>query len=668
MKERTYFCIDMKSFFASVECAERGLNPFETNLIVADESRGNGTICLAITPKMKSLGVRNRCRRYEIPKNIQYITAMPRMQKYIDYAAEIYGIYLQYIDKQDIHVYSIDESFIDATDYLPMYHKTPKEFAKMLIDEIAQKLHIPATAGIGTNLYLAKIALDITAKKVPDHMGYLNEELFRETLWHHKPLTDFWGISTGTVRRLERRGITDMAGIAQYPSEMLYKDFGINAELLIDHSWGRESCLMSDIKNYKSKSKSVSSSQVLFEDYTFEKAKIVVEEMVRSGCLELMRRKVINIFNKCRKFDKGYLRSLMILDRKLLPSIGIETDGEVKYQPLGTFYSDEWQINQDSQWVKCSAVDRLMRLQKKTYVGFPLTENASLYDIAADILLNIGETADTFVISNDLKSVIVPMAFLPKGTAWDALQEIANAGLCKVFVDREDKINVRSEKEPKTTTAIRIDKSNMFSYSSSVSLTEFANRISVEYCDVSLSNDTVEAVSVELNIEPNASLELTLDYNTEVAYPAMETDNLNVLLTDFQGGVNACSVVAKNKTAQKQKAVLTVTGKAIEITTKSLTMQDDDSVRNNGVTEYSHPSSDLVQSHAQAEYIARILLERMHAGEGVITTTWRGNPKLNLGEKYESADRFGDSQELVCEYNKFTFDGGLKQETRGRTI
>ena len=376
----------------------------------------------------------------------------------------------------------------------------------------------------------------------------------------------------------------------------------------------------------------------------------------------------VNIFNKGRKFDKGYLRSLMILDRKLLPSIGIETDGEVKYQPLGTFYSDEWQINQDSQWVKCSAVDRLMRLQKKTYVGFPLTENASLYDIAADILLNIGETADTFVISNDLKSVIVPMAFLPKGTAWDALQEIANAGLCKVFVDREDKINVRSEKEPKTTTAIRIDKSNMFSYSSSVSLTEFANRISVEYCDVSLSNDTVEAVSVELNIEPNASLELTLDYNTEVAYPAMETDNLNVLLTDFQGGVNACSVVAKNKTAQKQKAVLTVTGKAIEITTKSLTMQDDDSVRNNGVTEYSHPSSDLVQSHAQAEYIARILLERMHAGEGVITTTWRGNPKLNLGEKYESADRFGDSQELVCEYNKFTFDGGLKQETRGRTI
>lgn len=375
----------------------------------------------------------------------------------------------------------------------------------------------------------------------------------------------------------------------------------------------------------------------------------------------------VNIFNKDRKFDKGYLRSLMILDRKLMPSIGIETNGVIKYQPLGTFYSEEWKIDQDSQWVKCSAVDRLMRLQKKTYVGFPLTENASLYDIATDILLSIGETADTISISEDLKSVTIPMAFLPKSTAWDALQEIANAGLCKIYVDREDKIYVRSERETKTKSAIQIDKSNMFAYSSSVSLTEFANRISVEYCDVTLSDDTVDAVSVELNIEPNASLELTLDYNTEVAFPAIESDNLNVLLTDFQGGVNACSVVAKNATTEKQKAVLTVTGKAIEITTKTLTVQDDESVRNNGITEYSHPSSDLVQSHEQAQYIANLLLEKMHAGEGVVTTTWRGNPELNLGDRYVSKDRFGDGQELVCEYNKFTFDGGLKQETRGRT-
>lgn len=292
-KQRTYMCIDMKSFFASVECAERGLNPFETNLIVADETRGDGTICLAVTPKMKSLGVKNRCRRFEIPKNIHYIVAKPRMQKYIDYAAEIYGIYLDYMDKRDIYVYSIDESFIDATDYLQIYGKTPKEYAKMLIGEIARRTHVPATAGIGTNLYLAKIALDITAKKCPDRIGYLDEQIFRETLWTHRPITDFWGIAKGIANRLAKKGIYDMQTITKCPEEILYKEFGVNAELLIDHAWGRESCTMEDIKSYKSKSRSVSNSQILFKDYSYDQAKIVIEKMIRAGCYEMMRRKVI---------------------------------------------------------------------------------------------------------------------------------------------------------------------------------------------------------------------------------------------------------------------------------------------------------------------------------------------------------------------------------------
>lgn len=286
-------CIDMKSFFASVECAERGLNPMTTNLVVADETRGTGTICLAVSPSMKALGVKNRCRFFQIPKGIDFITAPPRMQKYIDYAAEIYGIYLELIDKDDIHVYSIDESFIDVTDYLVLYKKTAKEFAKQLTGEIARRLNIPATAGIGTNLYLAKIALDITAKTAPDHLGYLDEQLYIKTLWHHRPITDFWGIANGTARRLEKYGIFDMAGIANCPEDVLYREFGINAELIIDHSRGKESCLMRDIKNYKSKSKSISSNQVLFRDYSFDEAKLIVEEMVRSGCQELMRRNVI---------------------------------------------------------------------------------------------------------------------------------------------------------------------------------------------------------------------------------------------------------------------------------------------------------------------------------------------------------------------------------------
>lgn len=290
MESRTYFCIDMKSFFASVECAERGLNPFETNLVVADKSRGNGAICLAITPKMKSLGAVNRCRLYQIPNTIDYMIAMPRMKKYIEYAADIYEIYLKYIDKEDIHVYSIDEAFLDATDYLKYYNMGAKEFALKLVNEIANTKYIPSTVGIGTNLYLAKIALDITAKKSKDHMGYLNEEIYRETLWRHRPITDFWQIARGISNRLSKYGIFDMQGIAEAPENLMYETFGINAELLIDHAWGRESCTMQDIKSYKTKNKSVSSSQILFEDYPLEKALIVMEEMALNGCQELMKR------------------------------------------------------------------------------------------------------------------------------------------------------------------------------------------------------------------------------------------------------------------------------------------------------------------------------------------------------------------------------------------
>ena len=293
MEDRIYYCIDMKSFFASVECALLKLNPFETNLVVADATRGKGSICLAISPKMKSLGVKNRCRLFEIPPNIEYIVAKPKMKKYIDYAADIYEIYLKYVSPEDIHVYSIDECFIDATNYLKCYKLSAKDFAKKLIGEIYNTKKIPATVGIGTNLYLAKIALDITAKKSPEHIGYLDQESYIKTLSHHKPITDFWQISFGTAKRLSKRGIYDMEGIRLAPEDVLYKTFGINAELLIDHAKGKESCTMADIKGYKSKHKSVSSSQILFEDYPYEKAYTVMKEMVLNGCQELMKRQVI---------------------------------------------------------------------------------------------------------------------------------------------------------------------------------------------------------------------------------------------------------------------------------------------------------------------------------------------------------------------------------------
>ncbi len=293
MKQPWFFCIDMKCFYASVECAERGLNPFETNLVVADVTRGKNALCLAISPRMKALGVHNRCRLSEIPPTVEYIIAPPRMALYIEYAADIYGIYLDYFAPEDMHVYSIDECFIDATRYLSGY-KEPRELAGKLMNLIASELHIPSTAGIGTNLYLAKIALDITAKHAPDHMGLLTEELYRETLWEHKPITDFWGIARGKSARLAKCGILSMGDVARAPGELLYKLFGIDAELLIDHAWGRESCTMADIKSYRSKSHSVSFSQILPRDYSAEEARTVLTEMVLHGSQELRRRRVIS--------------------------------------------------------------------------------------------------------------------------------------------------------------------------------------------------------------------------------------------------------------------------------------------------------------------------------------------------------------------------------------
>ena len=291
--QKTYLCIDLKTFYASVECVERGLNPFSTNLVVADPTRGKGTICLAISPKMKMLGVKNRCRIFEIPPTIKYIIAMPRMKKYIEYSANIYEIYLKFFSKDDIHVYSIDEAFMDATKYLNMYKLTPVELAQKIIKDIYNAYGITATAGIGTNMYLAKIALDITAKHNPSNIGYLDEEKYKKELWEHKPLTDFWQIGKGIERRLNKMGIFNMYDIAHTETKKLYKEFGVNAEYLIDHSWGRESCTIADIKAYKPQTNSISNSQVLFEDYSFIKARLVLKEMIELGSLRLVENNLI---------------------------------------------------------------------------------------------------------------------------------------------------------------------------------------------------------------------------------------------------------------------------------------------------------------------------------------------------------------------------------------
>ena len=310
MTDRTYLCIDLKSFYASVECVERGLDAMTTKLVVADPERTNKTICLAVSPAMKKLGIKNRCRVFQIPGNVKYIMAEPRMKLYIEYSANIYGIYLKYISKDDIHVYSIDEAFMDVTNYLKMYGMTAKELAVKIMQDVYETYGITATCGIGTNLYLAKIALDITAKHVDDNIGILTEEDFRRTLWNHRPLTDFWRIGSGTAKRLEKHGIYTMKQIAEADEDMLYKTFGIDAELLIDHAWGREITTIADIKVYKPKSSSLTSGQVLERNYGHEEGKIIVKEMADLLCLELV--------------DKGLVTNSVFLYLGYSNELGIE--------------------------------------------------------------------------------------------------------------------------------------------------------------------------------------------------------------------------------------------------------------------------------------------------------------------------------------------------------
>lgn len=284
----TYLCIDLKCFYASVECVDRGRDPFEHRLVVADPSRGRKTICLAISPAMKALGVRNRCRVFEIPDGIDYEMARPRMRRYMEVSADIYARYLRYFSPEDIHVYSVDEVFIDVTPYLALYGKTPRELAVELIDMVRRETGICATAGIGTNLFLAKVALDVTAKHAPDNIGELDEERYKCLIWPHRPITDIWGIGPGIARRLAQMGAHDMGGVALLPEKVLYDEFGVNAELLIDHAWGVEPCTMAEIHAYRPKAHSMGSGQVLMRDYAFDEAQVVLREMVDNLALELV--------------------------------------------------------------------------------------------------------------------------------------------------------------------------------------------------------------------------------------------------------------------------------------------------------------------------------------------------------------------------------------------
>ncbi len=346
-KQRTYIAIDLKSFYASVECAERGLDPLDTNLVVADTSRTDKTICLAVSPSLKAFGISGRARLFEVVQRVRevnaerqrrapgrkltgesyssaalqrdpslalsYIAAVPQMAHYIKCSTEIYNVYLKYIAPEDIHVYSIDEVFIDATDYLSLYHMSAHELAMTMVRDVLRQTGITATAGIGTNLYLAKIAMDIVAKHMPAdadgvRIAELDEMSYRRQLWSHRPITDFWRVGRGYASRLAANGLYTMGDVARcslggpgdfHNEALLYKLFGVNAELLIDHAWGWEPCTIADIKAYKPQSSSFSSGQVLMRPYKNAEAAVIVREMTDSMVLDLV--------------DKGLVTDQMVL-------------------------------------------------------------------------------------------------------------------------------------------------------------------------------------------------------------------------------------------------------------------------------------------------------------------------------------------------------------------
>ncbi len=291
--EKCYLCIDLKSFYASVECADRGWDPFTTKLVVADPERSQTTICLAVSPALKALGVPGRCRVFEIPSTIDYFMAPPRMKRYMEVSTHIYSLYLRYVSPQDIHVYSIDECFIDATPYLSLYHMDATTFAKTLTKTVFDETGICATVGIGTNLFLAKVALDITAKHTHDGIGILNETTFKQQVWFHQPITDIWNIGPGIARRLAKYGVHDLAGVCAMEEKTLYKEFGVNAEYLIDHAWGQEPCTIAQIHSYVPEGHSLMNGQVLPCDYTLEETRMVMHEMLDASVLELVQKGLV---------------------------------------------------------------------------------------------------------------------------------------------------------------------------------------------------------------------------------------------------------------------------------------------------------------------------------------------------------------------------------------
>lgn len=380
-----------------------------------------------------------------------------------------------------------------------------------------------------------------------------------------------------------------------------------------------------------------------------------------------------SIYNRGRKFEVGYLKDFLLLDRKVIPYIGIEdAEGKITYQQVGVFYSDEWSVPQNDQWVKLKCLDRLMRFQKMTYIGFPFKENVSLGEITEDILKNASLHPGEYEIDKKLYEMQVPYAFLGKKSVWDALQDVCNAGLCRVYAARDNVVKVSVENLEIEHSGIEIRPDRIFNYEVQTRNTDFSNHIEVDYSDINASLTESERQVVYSNIisiDPNSKRTMIVDYSQNVMNAYLEYLPVDkIKLVKFESSVNCARFELENTSSEIAIVNVEISGLVIAVNTQTVIIEDEESVENYGVMSYKHNSSDLVQTYARAVEIGNYFMKVLNQGAGTLKVTWRGDPNLMLEDKFSCVDRFGTEKDYICQSNKYTFDGGLKQETKAREV
>lgn len=374
------------------------------------------------------------------------------------------------------------------------------------------------------------------------------------------------------------------------------------------------------------------------------------------------------IYNKDRKFDRGYLKSLVLLNRKVIPYIGIDNgNGAIEYTKFGTFYSEDWNVPQGDIWVKLKCVDRLYNLQRISYIGYPYSVMANLYNIAEDILLKSGLTAEQFSIDQALQSDIVYAGFMKKGSAWECLQEVCYAGLCNAFVNRDDILML--QKETVNSTSIVIGADRITAYEKRTRKTDFCNYVEVNYTETETTSTLITAYEEIITLDKGETRTLIVDYSGYVSNAMISfLPSIGIELISFESGVNAGKFTLKNNNATAYTTTVTIKGYSLTISTRTIAVKDDASIDKWGKQEYIYPNSDLIQSYERAKEIGEMILTRLTAINGNLKITWRGDPALSLQDSFIIKDKYGTENTCVNEYNRFKFDGGLQQDTRGRLI